>query len=277
MNPKYAPLEQENIDWYDCCSRRCLTVPACYDPKWTNDLDNMSARYRMKAYNLWFCILHLINFVVLLTIGLNYNLLSEKQTLVDTSLIPIGTVQVGVFVLVSVAITVLYHFSYEVLYYMQPSERWGSKITIFQDMVYQRNPYKWLFEYAVNYSLMVFSICVVCGTTDINFLIIFCLLNVFTNVFFNMWQKHDGFESYIMGVFVSIVLWIFVIRQAVLTNINSYSAGALAFGVINQLGLDILAYNPFVWKSYNYDLAFLVWSFVMKTIISWLIFGYLLN
>jgi hypothetical protein len=259
MSARYEVLNQED-DWLKLDCKTC----AWNDWRWTDKNQNKSAKFRMKVQNLWIGICHLINFVILLSIGLTYGLFNVNQTLVDSSLIPIGTVPIGIFILVCIGITAIYEMSYERLYF--------KSALVYEYMIDRHNPYRWI-QYAFNNSLLLFSIGVVAKVRDINFLIIFMLINICSNLFFNMWEKHGGMESYALGVCIAIIPWIFVIRQSILGNVNSYSSAALSFGIINQIGICILVIPR--GSPQFYDLKFIIWELLMKTIISWLIFGYL--
>jgi len=266
MQSNYKPIE--NIEW-----EKCTLDVACYDTKWTAEPDNRSARFQLKVFHLWSGIFHLINFITLLSVGLTQQLFNVQQSLTDTSHNSIGRIPIGVFVLVWVALTIVYDTSYEWIYYHQHNH------TMFQSLfdkivASKHNPYRWI-GYTITNSLLIFSIAFVCGVQDVNYLLIFCLMNVCACLFYNWWEKHVGLEMGLMGCFLTIIPWVFIIRQSILSGVGAYENAALSFGVIYEFFICLFLISTFSASNHisakTYEIMYIVNDMVFKTVISWMI------
>lgn len=238
-----------------------FTKIACYDTRW-----KVVPGFKIKVFNLWIGILHFINFITLLSLSISENTLTVQQTITDISLTPIGTVPIGIIVLIWVGLTALYHISYELIVCFK------DKYGLYDNIERHHNPYRWI-HYSITNTLWLFSISVLSGVSDINFLLIFCVFHISSCLFINYIEKHGGLEFYALSMFLSLIPWVFIIRQAILVNVNKFIATSIAFGILNQLMIDVIIIKWFSPNYYMYEISFAVLDFCCKTITSWLIFS----
>jgi len=86
-----------------------------------------------------------------------------------------------------------------------------------------------------------------------------------------MFDKHNGgLETYPMAVFLTLIIWVFIIRQMILANVNSYASTATSFGIL----YDFAIIFTFCFKQKEFMIGII--EFVFKTIIAWMLFEYLI-
>jgi hypothetical protein len=245
---------------------------------------------RLRAYNIVAGSLHLVQAIVFAVI---LTRLANQVTFAVTAdylggapgmavppiRVTLFDVNVGIGVVVFLALSALFHFLISTPYFF-PRYATGLK--------QNRNYFRWV-EYSLSSSIMIWLIAAITGITDVAALFSIFALNAAMIGFGALQEKYETpgnkhFAPFIMGSMAGIVPWVaIIIYFLAIGSTSDVKPPAFVYGIIISL---FVFFNTFAvnqvlqyrqvggWKSYlRGERAYITLSLVAKTLLAWQVFS----
>jgi hypothetical protein len=238
--------------------------------------------FDVKLQYLWGnFVLQIPNLVALAVIGWQNNLFNE-QTFIYEGNNQRGTVQIAIYPLVAVAITMMYAFG------MEMTVCCGAKQIYFEAIKNGRNGSRWMFETIPANTIELFAVMMLTGVRNyvlwIPLIFIFVMslagLGRLERIVSNKKTLTLGVRTWHMILSVSSCVPYIFIFWAMGLNTFTYSIVVATMSLFFHLMLLWITYARMVsnqLKTVEYERYLQLLSFTTRYVISWVIYGYLLN